>query len=761
MPNVQEQLSRSLGGQYHIERELGGGGMSRVFFARELRLDRDVVIKVLAPYLAATISGERFAREMQLAGSLQHPHIVPILAAGEADGIPYFVMPFVPGRSLRERMDAGNISSEEAGRILSDIATALEHAHAHGIVHRDIKPENVLLHGRTAVVADFGIAKAITASRMQQSESMLTTAGSTLGTPLYMAPEQVTADDVDERTDLYSWGVVAYELLAGRHPFFDKKSPRQVMAAHVVEPAPDLHLSLGDATPVTRHMADIVMSCLQKEPHMRPQSASSILAALEASSSGGFAARTSVASVAVLPFANLSNDPEADYFSDGITEEVIGALARSRRVRVAGRASSFSFKGKDVDLRAIGERLHVEAIVEGSVRRVANRVRVTVGVVNAGDGFQLWSEQFDRELVDVFALQDEIAQAVVTALCPQQAESARVTPATLRNPVDPQAYDLYLRAKFILSNQLVSGNAIARAVASYQKALELAPDFAAAHAGLAGSYLAASIYLVMPTAEGMTAARAAADRAIALDPNLVDAQMIAGYISFMYDWDWGEADRRFKRALSLSPNDPGTHARVALFEASRGAVDATAFHAARAVELDPLSAWVRHIAGAALICVRRYHEGRAYLEEALELDQHFAEAHRWLSVVAALTGDSDEALARAEQAALLTRRNPWTVVNMSIAHAMAGRRTEVERCVVELTESRATGKVVPLALAIGHMLLGNSDVAFDWLHRSVEERDFWLPMAAHGPQFDLFRQDPRFVDVLKKIGSPDSLSKSH
>lgn len=760
MPDVQELLNRSLGGQYRIERELGGGGMSRVFLARETMLDRDVVIKILSRDLAATISGVRFAREMQLAGTLQHPHIVPVLAAGEAEGVPYFVMPFVPGRSLRDRMDAGAISAEEAGRILSDIATALEYAHAHGIVHRDIKPENVLLHGRTAVVADFGIAKAITASRTEGHGGMLTTAGSTLGTPAYMAPEQVTAEEVDERSDLYSWGVVAYELLAGHHPFSGKRTPQQVMSAHVVELPPDLHLSLGDATPVTRHVADIVMRCLEKEPRLRPQSASDVLAALDASSLGTSTSGTAVASVAVLPFANLSNDPENDYFSDGITEEIIGALARSKRLRVAGRASSFSFKGKDVNLREVGERLNVQAIVEGSVRRVGNRVRVTAEVVNASDGFQLWSERFDRELIDVFALQDEIAQTVVSALCPAQPGGAGNTPASLRKPVDPQAYDLYLRGKFILSSQLVTGNAIARALANYQKALSLAPEFAAAHAGLAGGYLAASIYLVIPTAEAMTAARAAADRAVSLDPNLADGHMIAGYISFMYDWDWDEADRRFKRALALNPNDPGTHARVALFEASRGAVDAVILHARRAVELDPLSAWVRHIAGATLVCVRRYDEGRAYLEEALDLDHNFAEGHRWLSVVAALTGDSGEALARAEQAAALTNRNPWTVVNMCIAHAMAGRRDEVERCVAELTERRASGHVVPLALAFGHMLLGNADEAFEWLDKSVEERDFWLPMAAFGPQYDIFRRDLRFADVLKRIGAPQVLPGS-
>ncbi|MCR4341597.1 MAG: tetratricopeptide repeat-containing serine/threonine-protein kinase [Gemmatimonadaceae bacterium] len=755
MSDLQGQLDRSFAGQYHIGRELGSGGMSRVFTAREDALDRDVVIKVLSADLAATISSERFAREIQLVAELQHPHIVPILTAGVTDGIPYFVMPFVPGQSLRDYMRSGRVPRDEACRILCDVATALEHAHSHGIVHRDIKPENVLLNGRTAIVADFGIAKAISVARAPQAGGMLTTAGSTLGTPAYMAPEQVTADSVDGRADLYSWGILAYEMLAGRHPFAGKRSPQQMMSAHVVERPAKLSMVLDKAWRGVQDIPDLVMRCLEKDPDRRPQSASEVLQVLDGGSvriERGPADQ--VASVAVLPFANVSNDPDNDYFSDGVTEEIISALARSRRLRVAGRASSFSFKGKEVDLREAGERLNVQALVEGSVRRVGNRVRVTAEVVNASDGFQLWSEQFDRELTDVFALQDEIAQAVVAALSPAQTDAANATPAGATHRVDPRAYDLYLRGKFILSNQLVTGNAIARALANYREAVALAPDFAPAYAALAGGYLAASIYLVIPTAEAMTAARAATDRAMSLEPDLADAHTIAGYISFMYDWDWDEADRRFRRALELKPNDSGIHGRVAMFEASRGAVAATILHARRAVELDPLSAWIRHIAGGALVCIRHYDEGRAYLEEALELDQHFAEAHRWLSVVASLTGDSEEALARAEQAAALTNRNPWTVVNMCIAHAMAGRRGDVERCVAELAERRASGNVVPLALAFGHMLLGDADEAFTWLDKSVDQRDFWLPMAAFGPQYDLFRGDPRFAAVLRRIGTP-------
>src|SRR3954471_18539219 len=409
-----DRLRTSLVASYELERELGGGGMSRVFVASDRRLGRQIVIKVLNPELAEGISAQRFEREIQIAARLQHPNIVPVLNAGESEGLPYYTMPFVRGDSLRARLTGGRMDTRTALRVLADVARALAYAHDEGVIHRDIKPENVLIADGIALVADFGIAKAIDAARIDPNSTTITQLGTALGTPAYMAPEQAAGDtNVDRRTDLYAWGVLAYECLAHAHPFADKKTPRELMTAHLVAQPRSLseRVEGGDA------VASAVMRCLAKEPNERPDTARDLLAALDAPGELiAPAPRVNVPSIAILPFVNLSADAENEYFSDGITEEILNVLAQDRGLRVAARSSSFAFKGRQADLKEIGQVLHVGALLEGSVRRAGNRVRVSAQFVNAKDGYQLWSDRFERELTDIFAIQDEIASAIALTL---------------------------------------------------------------------------------------------------------------------------------------------------------------------------------------------------------------------------------------------------------------------------------------------------------------------------------------------------------
>src|SRR5688572_3012885 len=550
--SLRERLQADLGHGLVIERELGGGGMSRVFVAEERALDRRVVVKVLAPELAAGVSVDRFRREIQLAAGLQHPNIVPVLSAGEvtdaASGsgnvLPYFTMPYVAGASLRERIGEGPISVGEAIAVLRDVARGLAHAHGHGIVHRDIKPENILLAGSAAAVTDFGVAKALSSARRTTPGGALTVVGMSLGTPAYMAPEQAAGDpDTDHRADLYALGVVGYEMLAGAAPFAGR-SPQAVIAAHLAErPAPVDQRRKG----VPPALAALIMRCLAKEPAERPQSAEEFLAALDAAPApgstrgarigmavlallaaglaawialrpAGAPAGADLSAVAVLPFVNTSGDPRDEYFSDGMTDELASALTRVPGLRVASRTSAFSFKGEPgLDVREIGQRLGVGAVLEGTVRRDGDRLRLGAQLTNTADGLSIWSDSYEREVEDIFEVQDELARAIVGALASRLAAGGTEAAGAPRHPArrsrDLEAYDLYLRGRYFWHQR--GDTALRTAAAHFEDAIARDPDFAPAHAGLADVLALLPVYGTTPADSVLPRARAEAERAIA------------------------------------------------------------------------------------------------------------------------------------------------------------------------------------------------------------------------------------------------------
>ncbi len=491
---LRDLLQRALGDTVLLQREQGGGGMSRVFLARDEALGRDVVVKVLSPELAAGLSAERFTREIKLAASLQEPHIVPVLTAGAtSDGLPWFTMPFVSGESLRVVLARGAVPTAEALGILRNVAQALAYAHARGIVHRDIKPDNVLLSSGTAVVADFGIAKALNASRTQANDTVngfaLTQAGMAIGTPAYMAPEQATGDsNTDHRADIYAWGVLAYELLQGAHPFADRTTPATMTAAHIATPAPALTAS--GASPAVRAL---VAQCLAKDPNERPSSMEAVLAALSTSgevtdatagtaapsraplalgvvalvalaagalwwraqspSSASSAAATaptaeSDASLAVIPFASVGGDTANTYLAEGIADELTTVLSRVPGLRLAGRATSARFKKSTLSAQQLGDTLGVRTILLGSLRRDGNRVRVTAELSNASDGRVLWQDTFEQDARDVFRMQELLAQAIGAQL--QLRLGGTAVSAGTSNP---EAYEQYLRGMQVYRNR--------------------------------------------------------------------------------------------------------------------------------------------------------------------------------------------------------------------------------------------------------------------------------------------------------------------
>ena len=620
--NLRDRLQFTLGTAYTIERELGGGGMSRVFLAEETRLGRHVVVKLLSPESGAGVSAERFEREIRLAARLQHPHIVPLLAAGDVDGLPYYTMPYVAGASLRERLQAGSIPLNEAQGILRDVAKALSYAHRQGIVHRDIKPENVLLSEGTAMVTDFGVARAISAATTVAGDGTLTQTGTQIGTPAYMAPEQAAGDpNVDFRADLYAFGVMAYELLAGQHPFAARRTAHALVVAHMTEAPKNL---TTHSTNITLSMASVVMQCLGKDPLQRPESASAIVTALEAALSTPVHTPPVAASMppaavtlAVLPFANMSGDPDNEYFSDGITDDIIDALTQVRGLRVAARASAFSYKGKNENLAAIGDTLGVTSVLQGSVRRAGNRVRVTAQLMNARDGFQLWSERFDRDLDDIFAIQDEIARSIVQRL--ELTLGLKEARSLVARPTDDlAAYELYLRGREAVQQR--TPPSMRRGLEFFEQAIARDPAYARAHLGVAEAFIGLGVYQAIPTADGRGKATSAIARAVALEPDLAAVHLLRGQLKLYLNHDWYTAGDDLAESLRHQPNDAIANGYMALLSAMLGDRAKRSQWSAHAVKCDPLSPFVRGLAGMCHYLTHDYDDALRLYEEGLAMD---------------------------------------------------------------------------------------------------------------------------------------------
>src|SRR5438105_1433668 len=753
-----DRLRASLASTYDFERELGGGGMSRVFVAGDTRLGRKIVVKVLNPELAEGISAQRFEREIQIAARLQHPNIVPVLSAGESEGLPFYTMPFVRGESLRAQLTSGRMDTRVTLRVLADVARALAYAHDEGVVHRDIKPENVLIAHGVAVVTDFGIAKAIDAARVDRTGSGITQLGTALGTPAYMAPEQAAGEtNVDRRADLYAWGVLAYECLTRTHPFADSKTTRALITAHLV--AEPTHIA--ERASVTGSVADIVMRCLAKDPESRPESARALLEALDAKGEAVTAVpHANVPSIAILPFVNLSADAENEYFSDGITEEILNVLAQDRGLRVAARSSSFAFKGQKVDLQVIAERLHVSALLEGSVRRAGNRVRVSAQLVNAKDGYQLWSDRFERELTDIFAMQDEIASAIAATLRKalhagtdrvSDNESARVTTRS-RQPANVEAYESYLKGRFQLHRR---ADGMHEARAHFERALALDADFAEAHAGLANSYLWLGTHAALPPAEAFARMRRHAEQALSLDPNLPDAHYLLGYVALWYDWDAMACERHVRRALALQSRNPDALTLAAYLNFTRGRGDDALAMTEAALHADPLGLSTQIGALSKYYLTGEFKRAIALADRVLEQNPSSGEARRFRAM-SIYTSGGDLAAARAdlEEAARTMRRSPFVLAHLAMVASFEGKTAEARRLCDELIERSAKEAVPPVTVAIAQQALGDYDAAFDWYERAFQARDFLMIWLHVGPMVKIvppMRSDPITADARWKM----------
>jgi serine/threonine protein kinase/Flp pilus assembly protein TadD len=756
LPELQEQLTACLQGRYAIRREIGHGGMAVVYLARDLKHDRDVALKVLHPRLAELLGRERFLREIRVAAQLHHPHLLPLFDSGDADGSLYYVVPYVEGGTLRDCLSRNSrLDLVAALQLTREAAEALDYAHRHNVVHRDIKPENILLDEGHAVVADFGIARAIS----EAADSQITQSGLLVGTPAYMSPEQAAEEPVDGRSDIYGLACVLFELLTGETPFAGQ-TPLGVLARRMAEPAPRLRDRGMSAPP---RLEEVMACALARRREERFSTAGEFAQQLAGVANEVtqlqrtptvLRATPHPVSLAVLPFVNLSADRESEYFSDGMTEELISALTKVKGLRVTARASAFAFKGKDVDVREIGQKLNVGAVLEGSVRRAGDRLRITAQLVNSADGYYVWSETFDRGMADVFAVQDELSRAITASL------KVRLTPdqEQLNQPPTENidAYTLYLKGLHHLNRRTVED--YRSAIELFQSALAKDPAYALPHAGIAHSYtmLGFDWYGGMAPLEAMPLAKASVRTALELDPDLVQAHTVLGMIRMLFDWDWSRAEASFRRALEINPGHAPAHHWFSLFLSTRNRHEESLREIKKAQELDPLSIIINQNVGRAYYYAGHYEQAFEQFRRTLALDPDFFTTHVMLAESLTLLGRHDEAMAALRTAESLAGQKPLILAELALLLGQLGRVEDARRVLREMTELSQREHVPLYQLAIAHYAAGDQATAFDLLDRAYDQRSSVLPWMGNDFGWRMARNHPRIVRILEKLNPPET-----
>jgi TolB-like protein len=732
-------------GAYDVLSLLGSGGMGEVYRAHDSRLKRDIALKVLQ--LDSPDARVRFEREARAVAALNHPNIVTIHSVEEVDGIPFLTMELVEGEPLSAHISPGGMPLGTVLDLAIPIAEALCAAHRKGIIHRDLKPGNVMTTAEGQVkILDFGLAKALSASPSDVLTVDQTRAGITLGTIAYLSPEQARGEVVDQRSDLFSFGVVLFEMASGQRPFAGE-TDLAVLAAILDRQAP----AIGGAH---ANLDPIIARALAKKLSLRYQRAEDLLADLRALRSGSRLSAATVQpsgpSIAVLPFANMSADPDQEYFCDGMAEELISALARIKGLSVAARTSAFLFKGQNVDVRQIGERLMVGTVLEGSVRKMGNRLRIAAQLINVHDGYQIWADRYDRNIDDVFAIQDEIAHAITESLKVALARPSD-EPIVRKATANLEAYNLYLRGRFLVNRLTGQFEALFGARDAFQQAVALDPEYAAAYAGLSEAYSSLAYLTFIPTKDASEAAMAAAHRAVALDPGLAEAHTAVGWIKTLFAIDLATAEQDFVRAIELAPSFAPAHGYYVLLLASLGRFDEALARAERTRQLDPV--WLRGPFNICitLICARRFAKAERQVREIMALDANLEGTYWFLSSALAGQGRLDEAIAALEKGVPLVYRAPLFVALLGLWYARAGRRADAEAILEEMLNG---GRCPPVWFAILYAGLGDLDRAFAYLEQAIEEHNDQVCFMGVDHRFDELRGDPRFVVLLARISLP-------
>jgi eukaryotic-like serine/threonine-protein kinase len=735
-------------GPYRIVAPLGVGGMGEVYRARDTRLGRDIAVKVLPDDMASSPDRlARLEREARTVASLNHPNIVVLHSIEEVAGTRFLTMELVEGRDLATLVTPGGLSLSQVLDLAIPLTDALVAAHEKGVVHRDLKPANVMLtrEGRLKVL-DFGLAKLAgsdTASQELTRVSSRSSEGEVVGTAPYMAPEQLRGEVTDARSDIFSLGVMIYELATGRRPFTG--ATYADMTSSILRDTPELLTKVRSDLP--SDLGRIVGRCLEKSPSARFQSALEVCNELrrvnQTIETGIQTPSQAVTSIAVLPFVNMSRDEENEYFSDGLAEELMNMLSKIRGLRVAARTSSFHFKGKNPTIAEVGTTLNVATVLSGSVRKSANRVRISVQLVKVTDGYPLWSETFERTLDDIFAVQDEVARAVVTAL-PGELLISQAGLAASRGTSNSDAYDAYLEGRFLWNKRTESD--VRKAIKFLEHAIALDPQFAEAWAGLADSYVVLPFYSLVSTRDTLPKAREAARRALELKPEFGPAHATLAY-ALMVDLQWADADAEYRRAIALSPEDAMAHKWYADLLMMTGRSSAALRELRRALELDPLSSSIWTIMGEWYWMEGQLDEAMAQYKKALELTPTLPLALELAARLCWQRGDLEQYFALWERLEVVSERVAVPTAALREAYTRGGR-SEVLR--VQLGAPLA--RLLPTDRARWHAELGDLDAAFQDLDDSLAQRELRLAYVTYFADFAPLWKDPRYEALLVRMG---------
>jgi eukaryotic-like serine/threonine-protein kinase len=789
-------------GPYEILAPVGAGGMGEVYRARDTRLDRTVAIKILPTRLSDNPDArQRFQREARAISSLQHPNICTLYDVGSENGVDFLVMEYLEGETLQDRLLRGGLPVEQVTRHAMEIADAIDTAHHKGIVHRDLKPSNVFLtrHGE-AKILDFGLAQleqeAGTDLRTATSPANLTSPGTAIGTVAYMSPEQARGDDVDARTDIFSFGALLYETTTGKLAFPGKTSA--VIFKAILDQTPAAPSTLNPEVPV--RLEEIIFKALEKDRDVRYQSAADMRADLKRlrrdteSASSAIAGRAdkkaqtkawwrtklaiiasilavvalaavayfswprsnqTIDSIAVLPFANASADPSMEYLSDGITESIIDRLSGLPNIKVISRTSAFRYKKRDIDPQKIARELGVEALVTGRVIQRGDELSVSAELVDTREDKELWGEQYNRRLADIASVQQEIANAISGNLRLRltSEEKARLSKPDAANA---EAYQLYLKGRYHQNQTTAEG--YRKGIEYFQQAIDKDPGYALAYAGLAGSYagLGGGNAYASPR-ETLPKAKAAATRALELDETVGEAHTALGYAGFLSDWNWAKAEREFRRAIELNPNNAISHAVYSEVLGTQERFDESVAEGERAQKLDPLSPHALTALGYAYLSTHRNDEAIAQFQSALELDPNAGNIRAQLAWAYGAKRMYPRAIAEyekiAEQEKTMTEENQTVTSGMGWLYAVSGRRADALKVAKEFKDLSSHAYIDPYNIAVIYAGLGDKDEVFRWLEKGYELRSSGMPYLTTDPFWDGIHSDPRYADLRRRMAS--------